>query len=167
MLLDTVPPADAVLASAPAELVLRFNEPVRPIVIRVLRAEDGEPLGADAIEAMDTALHVPLPEGLSEGTYVVSYRVTSADGHPVAGSFVFTVGAASALPASPLIAADRYDGFWVWAGVVARALHYAHPAARRRPRSVPRIAACAARPAATAAARRWSGWRRSASAPAS
>jgi copper transport protein len=125
VLLDTTPPDGAMLASAPAQVVLHFNEPVRPIVVRVLRAEDGAAVAVGEIDALDAALHVVLPEGLTDGTYVVSYRVTSADGHPVAGSFVFTVGAASSLAPSPLIEADRYAGFWVAAGVVARALHYA------------------------------------------
>jgi copper transport protein len=61
---------------------------------------------------------------LPEGTYVVSYRVTSADGHPVIGSFLFAIGAPSTLASSALVEADRDNGFWVVAGVAARALHY-------------------------------------------
>jgi copper transport protein len=53
---------------------------------------------------------------------VLSYRVTSADGHPVAGSFVFSVGA----PRGEAITSpvDRYDVAWKWLGVAARALWY-------------------------------------------
>ena len=36
---------------------------------------------------------VTLPDDLPRGTQVVSYRVTSEDGHPVAGSMVFSIGA--------------------------------------------------------------------------
>jgi copper transport protein len=124
VLLDRVPAADAVLAAAPAEVVLRFNEPVRPIAAQVLRAENRESVGAGEIVAVDTALHVQLPAGLPEGTYVVSYRVSSADGHPVTGSFLFVVGAADTLASPTLVEADRDDSFWVAAGVAARALHY-------------------------------------------
>ena len=34
-----------------------------------------------------------LPEDLPQGTQIVSYRVVSEDGHPVAGSLVFSIGA--------------------------------------------------------------------------
>jgi copper transport protein len=50
--------------------------------------------------------------------------VTSADGHPVAGSFLFAVGSASTLARPTAVEADRYEGFWKIGGVVARALHY-------------------------------------------
>ena len=42
--------------------------------------------------ARDTVLTVDVPDTLEEGTYVVSWRVVSADGHPVAGSLTFSVG---------------------------------------------------------------------------
>ena len=44
--------------------------------------------------AGDTII-VTLPDNLPRGTQVVSYRVTSEDGHPVAGSMVFSIGAAT------------------------------------------------------------------------
>ena len=36
-----------------------------------------------------------LPAGLENGTYVVAWRVTSADSHPVSGAFSFSIGAAA------------------------------------------------------------------------
>ena len=42
--------------------------------------------------ARDTVLTVDVPDTLAEGTYVVSWRVVSADGHPVAGALTFSVG---------------------------------------------------------------------------
>ena len=122
MLLGTMPQAGAVVASAPAALVLRFNEPVRPIVVRLLRAADEADLALPAVEATNTLIRLPLPQGLADGSYVLSYRVASADGHPVAGSFVFSVGTA----ASPAIAShlDFYDAAWRWLGVAARSLWY-------------------------------------------
>ena len=49
-----------------------------------------------------------LPENLPRGTQVVSYRIVSADGHPVAGSLVFSIGemtkaAVTAPPASSVL----------------------------------------------------------------
>jgi copper transport protein len=92
--------------------------------VQALRAEDRQSVAVGEIAAVDAALHIPLPEGLPEGTYVVSYRVTSADGHPVAGSFLFIIGAANTLASPTLVEADRDDRFWVVAGVGARALNY-------------------------------------------
>ena len=45
---------------------------------------------------MSPSTTVSLPDGMANGTYVMSWRVISADGHPVAGSVLFSVGAASA-----------------------------------------------------------------------
>jgi copper transport protein len=124
VLLESSPPADATLAEAPERIELRFNEPVRPVLLRLLRAEDGAGVELGAPEATDTALHVALPETLSAGSYVLSYRVTSADGHPVAGSFVFAIGSPEGAGAMALAATGQDDDFWRAAGVAARALWY-------------------------------------------
>ena len=42
-----------------------------------------------------------MPDHLSDGTYVVVWRVISADGHPVAGSLTFSVGKPSTRVVSP------------------------------------------------------------------
>src|SRR5690606_21745319 len=42
----------------------------------------------------DIKLTIALPD-LARGTHVLAWRVTSDDGHPVAGSLVFSVGAVS------------------------------------------------------------------------
>ena len=47
---------------------------------------------------------IALPDDLPQGTQVVSYRVVSQDGHPVAGSLVFSIGAVTgAAPPAPAI----------------------------------------------------------------
>jgi copper transport protein len=124
VLVESSPAADEVLAEAPDKAVLRFNEPVRPVRVRLLRAEDGAGIDLGAPEAADTALHVAIPETLAAGSYVLSYRVTSADGHPVAGSFVFTIGSPEGVGAMALAATRRDDDFWRVAGVASRALWY-------------------------------------------
>ena len=42
--------------------------------------------------AVNDTIAITLPDGLPRGTQVISYRVISADGHPVAGSMMFSVG---------------------------------------------------------------------------
>ncbi|MBN9025613.1 MAG: copper resistance protein CopC, partial [Rhizobiales bacterium] len=48
----------------------------------------------------------PLLADLARGTHVLSWRVVSEDGHPVGGTLVFSVGAASSA-ANAAYAADR------------------------------------------------------------
>ena len=42
--------------------------------------------------AADQSVVIALPDDLPRGTQIVSYRVVSQDGHPVAGSLVFSIG---------------------------------------------------------------------------
>jgi copper transport protein len=89
-------PADgAIVAEAPAALRLTFNEPVTPLTMRLI-APDGAVTMPKAA-AQNTTVTVT-PPALRRGTHVLSWRVVSADGHPVGGSLVFSVGEASAQP---------------------------------------------------------------------
>jgi copper transport protein len=124
VLLESSPAANAVLAVAPERVVLRFNEPIRPAVVRLLRAQDATFVDLGRPEVTDTEMRLPLPAALADGSYVLSYRVASADGHPVVGSFVFAIGAPGG-PAPPTVgSADGVEGFWSAAVVAARALWY-------------------------------------------
>jgi copper transport protein len=123
VLLESSPAANAVLERPPAHIVLRFNEPVRPSVIRLLRARDQARIELESAKVTDAELRAPLPPGLPEGSYVLSYRVTSTDGHPVVGSLVFAIGTAALAPRSAA-AAITSDAFWAAGGAAARALWY-------------------------------------------
>ena len=46
-----------------------------------------------ATRAVGQSVLIVLPDDLPQGTQIVSYRVVSQDGHPVAGSMVFSIGA--------------------------------------------------------------------------
>ena len=95
-LVESVPADGAVLTAAPADVTLRFSEPVAPVMLRVLDI-DAKPV-ADGARAQveDTIIRLPLPAGLAHGTYVVSYRVISVDSHPISGAVVFSIGDSSA-----------------------------------------------------------------------
>jgi copper transport protein len=95
-LVESVPADGAVLTAAPADVMLRFSEPVAPVMLRVLDI-DAKPV-ADGARAQveDTIIRLPLPAGLAHGTYVVSYRVISVDSHPISGAVVFSIGDSSA-----------------------------------------------------------------------
>jgi copper transport protein len=88
-------PADgSVVASPPVTLTLTFNEPVSPITIKLARPDGGVTLIED-VKTDGAALSVPAPAGLANGSYALSYRVISEDGHPVGGSVLFAIGSAS------------------------------------------------------------------------
>jgi copper transport protein len=94
-------PADgSVLPQPPKTLQLRFSESVTPAVVSLTDA-DGKTREVTA-RAVDQTVVVVLPDDLPQGTQVVSYRVVSQDGHPVAGSLMFSIGVVTggATPAS-------------------------------------------------------------------
>jgi len=100
VLVSTSPVLDSVLPTAPAEVVLTFSESVRqvPDRMRVIgpdgrRVDRGEP-GFDG-----AVVTIAVDQRGQRGTYLVSYRVISADGHPVVGGITYSIEAPSAVPA--------------------------------------------------------------------
>jgi len=97
------PAADEVVGRGPTEVVLRFSEPVRPVAggIAVLdpsgRSVEGE---ADTGPASRATWRLPV-EITAQGTHTITWRVISADGHPVAGSSTFHVGRRTAAGVAP------------------------------------------------------------------
>lgn len=92
VLLGSAPASEQQLERSPPELVLNFNENVGPIHFRVLDLT-GEEVGEPGeIRSEGNNVLLPLNATLDNGTYVVTWRVVSADTHPVGGSFLFAVG---------------------------------------------------------------------------
>lgn len=96
VLLDSAPKAGAQVEQPPSEVVLTFNENVGPVFFRLLNASGDTIESVGEIGIDGNSLLLPLTEPLSDGTYIASYRVISADTHPVGGSVVFAVGEAIA-----------------------------------------------------------------------
>ncbi len=94
-------PADGTELEAPPEVVLlQFDEPVEvpPDGVRVYD-QDADRVDDGGLREGDdrSQVELPLPPTMDDGGYVVTWRVTSADGHPVAGAFTFTVGEVDAV----------------------------------------------------------------------
>jgi copper transport protein len=125
VLVESTPADGAALDRAPERVTLRFNEPVRVISLRLVD-DSGRamPLAQDPKTTPDR-VEAPLPS-LSPGSYVVSWRLLSLDGHPVGGAAFFTLGAAQrhADPGAMVRAAEPPAGLRM-AHLVIRALTYA------------------------------------------
>lgn len=97
-LIGTVPADGAVLEASPSTFSLEFSEPVSPLRL-LLVLPDGTQRPLASFRLAGQTLEIDNPEPLGRGTHVLSWRVISADGHPVGGSLLFSVGAPSAVPA--------------------------------------------------------------------
>jgi copper transport protein len=96
------PPANAVLAQPPTEVLLWFSEPVDARFSRIQVVDSGQRQwdnGDTHLHFDNTNLGITLKDGLPEGTYTVIWSALSTvDGHRTFGSFAFTVGSSAAPP---------------------------------------------------------------------
>ncbi|MFF8946655.1 copper resistance protein CopC [Streptomyces sp. NPDC014864] len=131
--LRTTDPADgSVLKSAPHAVTLTFTESVGLLddSFRLLGPDGRRVRTGEAQHApgrSDTA-RVTLPGELDQGTFVLAWRVVSADSHPVSGAFTFSVGRPSPTaatvgtgPAEDPVTGSLYD-LARWAAYAAAAL---------------------------------------------
>lgn len=89
-LAGTDPEDGARLQAVPASMTFTFTENVGNAFIAVT-APDGSPVETSEVSATDRDVSATLADPGQRGTYSASYRVVSADGHPVAGTVTFTV----------------------------------------------------------------------------
>ena len=99
-LISSSPAPDERLDKTPAGIILNFSSPLLTLGHEVRVVDDNARNWAAAAPALTReTLTQPLPE-LPDGGYQVSWRVVSADGHPISGSYGFRVGNAAAEPAA-------------------------------------------------------------------
>ncbi|MFC0505099.1 copper resistance protein CopC [Micromonospora costi] len=102
-LVETSPVDGEVLASPPPAVRLRFNEAVsfneRSIQLLDTNAEKLAIGTPGHVDGKANTAQVSLPTDLTEGTYVLAWRVTSADSHVVSGALTFSIGHPSATAA--------------------------------------------------------------------
>lgn len=123
----TDPPQNAVLASTPDAVTLTFTEGVRAVNQRIkVIGPDRSTASTGTPTTQGTKLVIPLRKDAGRGTYLVTFRVISADSHPIGGSFVFHVGAPSVDPPQEgEVALTDVDPVVAWTLGAARYLGYA------------------------------------------
>jgi len=127
----TDPASGAVLEAPPGEIVVEFNEPVTPVDAGTgVVAPDGDRADTGITQNEDQTTITIAVDADAEGTYLVSYRVVSHDGHPVSGTFTYSVGVESEAPSAealqagtdPFVQALLYGNRWFGYAALALAI---------------------------------------------
>jgi methionine-rich copper-binding protein CopC len=88
------PANNSVITTSPPSLELHFSEAARLTALSIQKGEEPKQNLAPLPTTAAQQLTVPLPP-LTPGTYLVFWRVISADGHVMAGALHFTLSAAA------------------------------------------------------------------------
>jgi copper transport protein len=98
ILQESTPSNNSVVRTSPKTVSLRFNEAVETAFgsIRVYDCGGGRVDSGKISRPSKDSVAVTIDRRLAKGTYTVTWRVISADSHPVAGAFVFNVRKANA-----------------------------------------------------------------------
>ncbi len=84
-------PADgATLAAAPSAITFTFNENIGNPAYIAVTAPNGSKVDVGDVRAIDNKVTATLPDVDQKGRYTASYRVVSADGHPVEGTIHYS-----------------------------------------------------------------------------
>jgi copper transport protein len=96
ILQESTPSNEQVVRQSPPTVSLRFNEAVETAFgsIRVYNCGGARVDSGKIGRPDERSVSIRLDRKLPRGTYTVTWRVISADSHPVAGAFVFQVKAA-------------------------------------------------------------------------
>jgi copper transport protein len=95
---ESTPSNNAIVRQSPPEVTLQFSEAVETAFgsIRVYDCGGTRVDSGKIVRPSSSSVSVRLDRRLPAGTYTVTWRVISADAHPVAGAFTFHVRSASA-----------------------------------------------------------------------
>ena len=122
----TDPAENAALTQGPKRVSATFNEALAPeFAAMTVVGPDGNLWSVGDPQVQGAVIGVDVRTLGPAGTYTVNYRVTSADGHPVSGSWSFRLTAALTGTPGPAVNAasdDSGDGLPVWPFLVAGVL---------------------------------------------
>lgn len=98
VLLGTTPEDGEQLATAPEEVTLLFNEDITDLGTEVVvTVDDDEIANEGEVEINGPEISQRLMDARPAGTYTVTWRAVSADGHPISGVYVFTAAEATGM----------------------------------------------------------------------
>jgi copper resistance protein C len=104
-LVSTDPAEGATVAAAPTRVTLTFNEPARSLGTEiVVTAPDGTTVSTGDAVLDGVTVSQDVTGSLPAGAYTVTWRVTSADGHPLEGVLSFTATGATTVGGDPAAA---------------------------------------------------------------
>jgi hypothetical protein len=109
-LIGSLPEDGSTVATTPEVVELAFDEPVQREFdqLAVLDEDDGHHEEGE-VEIVGGRVRQPVGE-LEPGRYRITYRIVSADGHPVTGTVTFTVSSDGPSPtAAPRASASETD----------------------------------------------------------
>lgn len=93
----SVPASGAKLNSAPQQVVLTFSDTVQNVGSKVVvKDSSGKQVQDGAAKVSGDTVTQALSGADADGSYAVTWRAVSADGHPVSGNFSFSVSGSSA-----------------------------------------------------------------------
>ena len=130
ILVGTSPAGGSTATVVPAQVTLTFNEPALALGTEIIVTGPAGQEQSGAAVLVNNTVTEHLQPGSPAGPYIVIWRVTSADGHPVSGKFSFTATSpspgqrSSATPATssstsaPTSVSGQSPLWWVLAGGV-------------------------------------------------
>jgi copper transport protein len=130
-ILESTSPARGVTVKSQPQLIMfRFNEPVESSfgAVRVYDAKGNQvESGSVSHPGGQSSVGIGLKSGLPDGSYTATFRVISADSHPVSGGFVFSIGKPGATPktVAQLTAGDKVGTATQIGFGIARGVSYA------------------------------------------
>ncbi|HVG67097.1 MAG TPA: copper resistance CopC family protein, partial [Gaiellales bacterium] len=124
-LLSTSPAVGAVVIRAPASVLIKFDQEVRPVAggSQVIDS-NGDPVTDGAAHASQTdvkTLVIPLQADLPKGDYTVRWEIVATDGHLESGVFAFGVGTGRPPPQAASFSGSDQD----WKYLLARTAYFA------------------------------------------
>lgn len=102
-LVSTTPALDEQLTAAPEQVVLTFSNNLLELegnsgtAMTVVDESGSDWVEGAPVVSVDTVT-VPLKSGMPNGSYTVTWKVVSSDGHPTSGEYAFSLAVAEVAP---------------------------------------------------------------------
>lgn len=114
----TVPEYKSTLTEMPQTISIEFTDVLMTLGEKKvnsieLTSPDGSPVAIESTSIDQRTLTVQLPEkSYRDGTYLVSYRVVSADGHSISGSYELYLNKPSQSSGKDVTQVEDHQGFF-------------------------------------------------------